>query len=45
VQPVRASRPEQLDEAIAAVGKTLDSGLKARLDELTADYRLGDDIR
>jgi 1-deoxyxylulose-5-phosphate synthase len=42
---IGASRPEQLDEAIAALGKTLDPGLKARLDELTADYRLGDDIR
>jgi aryl-alcohol dehydrogenase-like predicted oxidoreductase len=42
---IGASRPEQLDEAIAALGKTLDPGLKIRLDELTADYRLGDDIR
>ena len=42
---IGASRPEQLDEAIAALGKTLDAGLKARLDELTLDYRLGDDIR
>ena len=42
---VGASRPAQLDEAIAAVGKGLDPGLKSRLDELTADYRLGDDIR
>jgi len=42
---VGASRPGQLDDAIAAVGKTLDPGLKTRLDALTADYRLGDDIR
>src|SRR4029453_13990332 len=42
---VGASRPAQLDDAMAAVGKTLDSGLKTRLDELTADYRLGDDPR
>jgi aryl-alcohol dehydrogenase (NADP+) len=42
---VGASRPEQLDDAVAAVGKTLDPALKARLDALTADYRLGDDIR
>jgi aryl-alcohol dehydrogenase-like predicted oxidoreductase len=42
---VGASRPEQLDDAAAAVGKTLDPALKARLDALTADYRLGDDIR
>jgi aryl-alcohol dehydrogenase (NADP+) len=42
---IGASRPQQLDDALAAVGKTLDAGLKARLDELTADYRLGDDVR
>jgi 1-deoxyxylulose-5-phosphate synthase len=42
---IGASRPAQLDEAIAAVGKTLDAGLKRRLDELTAEYRLGDDVR
>jgi aryl-alcohol dehydrogenase (NADP+) len=42
---VGASRPAQLDDAMAAVGKTLDSGLKTRLDELTVDYRLGDDPR
>jgi aryl-alcohol dehydrogenase (NADP+) len=42
---VGASRPEQLDDPIAGVGKTLDASLKARLDELTAEYRMGDDIR
>lgn len=42
---VGATRPEQLDDAIAAVGKGLDAGLKRTLDELTVDYRLGDDIR
>jgi aryl-alcohol dehydrogenase-like predicted oxidoreductase len=42
---VGASRPAQLDEAVAVAGKTLDPGLKTRLDALTADYRLGDDIR
>ena len=42
---IGASRPEHLDDAVAAAGKTLDAGLKARLDELTAEYRLGDDIR
>jgi aryl-alcohol dehydrogenase (NADP+) len=42
---VGASRPEQLDDVLAAAGKTLDRALKMRLDELTADYRLGDDIR
>ena len=42
---VGASRAEQLDDVVAIAGKTLDAGLKARLDELTAEYRLGDDIR
>jgi aryl-alcohol dehydrogenase (NADP+) len=42
---VGATRPEQLDEPVAAVDKTLDPGLKARLDELTHEYRRGDDIR
>ena len=42
---IGASRPEQLDEPLAAVEKSLDSGLKARLDALTYEYRLGDDIR
>lgn len=36
---------EQLDDALAAVDKGLDSGLKARLDDLTREYRWGDDIR
>jgi len=31
-----------IDEAVAAAGKTLDPGLKTRLDALTADYRLGE---
>jgi aryl-alcohol dehydrogenase (NADP+) len=42
---VGASRPEQLDDAIAAVEKPLDAALKARLDELTGEYRWGDDPR
>jgi len=42
---VGASRPEQLDDALAAVDKGLDAGLKARLDDLTREYRWGDDIR
>ncbi len=42
---VGASRPEQLDDALAAVDKGLDESLKARLDELTREYRWGDDIR
>jgi aryl-alcohol dehydrogenase (NADP+) len=39
---IGASRPEQLDDAIAAVSSPLDPALVARLDELTADYRKGD---
>jgi aryl-alcohol dehydrogenase-like predicted oxidoreductase len=42
---VGASRPDQLDDALAAVDKGLDAGLKARLDDLTREYRWGDDIR
>jgi aryl-alcohol dehydrogenase (NADP+) len=42
---VGASRPDQLDDILPAGDKDLDAGLKARLDDLTRDYRLGDDIR
>jgi 1-deoxyxylulose-5-phosphate synthase len=42
---VGASRPEQLDDALAAADKPLDAGLKARLDEVTREYRWGDDPR
>ena len=42
---VGASRPEQLDDALPAVEKDLDAGLKTRLDELTREYRWGDDSR
>jgi 1-deoxyxylulose-5-phosphate synthase len=42
---VGASRPEQLDDVLPAADKELDASMKARLDELTADYRLGDDVR
>lgn len=42
---VGASRPDQLDDAIVAEDKGLDAGLEARLDELTREYRWGDDIR
>ncbi len=42
---VGASRPEQLDDALAAADKPLDAGLKARLDEITREYRWGDDPR
>jgi aryl-alcohol dehydrogenase (NADP+) len=39
---VGASRPEQLDDTIAAVDARLDDDLADRLDELTAEYRRGD---
>jgi 1-deoxyxylulose-5-phosphate synthase len=39
---VGASRPEQLDDTVAAVDVTLDEDLAQRLDELTAEYRRGD---
>jgi 1-deoxyxylulose-5-phosphate synthase len=42
---VGASRPDQLDDAIAATEKPLDAALKARLDEITIEYRWGDDPR
>jgi aryl-alcohol dehydrogenase-like predicted oxidoreductase len=42
---VGASRPEQLKASIAAVDLTLGPTLKARLDELTHDYRMGDAAR
>jgi aryl-alcohol dehydrogenase-like predicted oxidoreductase len=37
-----ASRPEQLDDTLAAAEYKLDPELKKRLDELTAEYRKGD---
>ncbi len=42
---VGASRPEQLDELLPAAEQGLDADLKARLDELTREYRWGDDPR
>jgi 1-deoxyxylulose-5-phosphate synthase len=39
---IGASRPEQLDASLAAVTYDLDPDLKARLDDLTYEYRLGD---
>jgi aryl-alcohol dehydrogenase-like predicted oxidoreductase len=42
---IGASRPEQLTDSLAAVDMTLDSGLKAKLDELTLEYRWGDAAR
>ena len=42
---IGASRPEQLDDVLPAVDKDLGADSKARLDTLTAGYRLGDDPR
>jgi aryl-alcohol dehydrogenase-like predicted oxidoreductase len=37
-----ASRPDQLDDTLAAASYTLDAGLKQKLDEVTVEYRRGD---
>ena len=42
---VGASRPDQLEDAVAATEKPIDALLKARLDEITREYRWGDDPR
>lgn len=42
---VGASRADQLDDVLAAADKDMPSDLKARLDELTCEYRYGDDPR
>jgi aryl-alcohol dehydrogenase-like predicted oxidoreductase len=42
---IGASRPEQLVDSVAAAEAVLDDGIKQRLDELTAKYRLGDAAR
>jgi len=42
---VGASRPEQLKDSLAGATLKLDAALKARLDELTVEYRHGDAIR
>ncbi len=42
---VGASRPEQLADATAAVSTKLDPALKARIDELTHEFRFGDAAR
>lgn len=39
---IGASRPDQLEANLAATTYVLDESLKARLDELTHDYRMGD---
>ena len=40
-----ASRPDQLDDAVKALDTPLDGALLARLDELTYEYRFGDNAR
>jgi 1-deoxyxylulose-5-phosphate synthase len=42
---VGASRPEQLDDVVAALGSPLDTDLMNALDELTHEYRFGDNAR
>lgn len=42
---VGASRPAQLDDVLPATEKPMDAALKARLDEMTREYRRGDDPR
>jgi aryl-alcohol dehydrogenase-like predicted oxidoreductase len=40
-----ASRPDQLDDSLAAASYKLDPDLKAKLDELSHEYRFGDAAR
>ena len=42
---VGASRPEQLADSIAAVGIPLDAEVKIQLDQLTHEFRFGDNAR
>jgi aryl-alcohol dehydrogenase (NADP+) len=42
---IGASRPEQLDDLFAVADKPLPADLKAKLDDLTREYRWGDDPR
>ena len=42
---IGASRPEQVDDLMTAVEKPISADLKARLDDLTREYRWGDDPR
>jgi aryl-alcohol dehydrogenase-like predicted oxidoreductase len=42
---IGASRPEQLADSVAATKVALDDDLKAQIDELTAEYRMGDAAR
>jgi 1-deoxyxylulose-5-phosphate synthase len=42
---IGASRPEQLKDSLAAVERPLDPAFKAKLDELSHEYRFGDALR
>lgn len=42
---VGATRPEQLDDALAAVANPLDADLVTELNDLSAHFRRGDDLR
>lgn len=42
---IGASKPEQLDDSIAAVHYTIADDVKAELDKLTHHYRYGDSVR
>ena len=42
---VGASRPEQIAQLLPAGSADLPADVKAQLDELTTDYRMGDDPR
>ena len=42
---IGASRPEQLADSIAAVGAALHHDVKAKLDQLTHEFRFGDNAR
>ncbi|MCU1504378.1 MAG: alcohol dehydrogenase, partial [Ilumatobacteraceae bacterium] len=42
---IGASRPEQLADSLAATESPMDPALKARLDEMTHEFRFGDHAR
>ncbi|GJH21915.1 aldo/keto reductase [Caballeronia novacaledonica] len=42
---IGASRPDQLNETLAAVDQPIDPEIKAKLDEATVEYRFGDALR
>jgi aryl-alcohol dehydrogenase (NADP+) len=42
---IGASRPDQLNASVDALEVRLEAGLKAKLDELTHEYRMGDAVR